>query len=103
KFELDFLKGLPECESCETTFSFGANGEIIYNTQTGTTDIYVNGHEVVRNAYSEVATGGETFTSMDYTSRTITEEEISDDFGAGKKITVNMTADGLPNMQQIFY
>lgn len=102
KFELKLKASQSECENCQI-FSFGSLGEIKYNLKTGTANILLDGKQIIGDAYSELSAGDRTFTSKDYTSRTISQSTIIDDFGSGKKIVVNLTSDGLPNMQQIFY
>ncbi|HTJ48631.1 MAG TPA: T9SS type A sorting domain-containing protein [Cyclobacteriaceae bacterium] len=85
------------------SFDFGQNGKLIYNTQTGMTTVSVNGNEIIRNAYAAVSSNGKMLTSMDYSNRSVSFNDIVDDFGTGKKVTVWLTGNNLPQMQQTFY
>lgn len=91
------------CADCLYSFSFGISGEIIYNTQTGTASVISGGKTIIANAHAVVANGGDVHNSLSYANRSITEIEIADDFGTGKKITVALSETGKPNMEQIFY
>lgn len=85
------------------TFPFGSNGEIVYNTGTGTATVYIQGEEVIANAYAVVYNDATVLSSKDYTDYVVEQIDLSDDFGTGKKMVVNMSASGLPDMQQAFY
>ena len=85
------------------TITFGASGKLVYNTQTGTATISDQDQAIVSNAYAVVVSGGVTLNSKNYTSRTVTTKDTTDAFGSGKKMTITLTATGLPSMQQIFY
>lgn len=85
------------------SFPFGSNGEIVYNTNIGTASVFVQGNEIISNAHAVVLNGNTTLNSMDYANRTVSETDINDGFGIGKKVVVSLSADGLPDMQQVFY
>jgi alpha-galactosidase len=85
------------------TFPFGDGNELVYDTQTGMTKVLVRGKEVISNAYAVVSNAGARINSTTYTNRSIAVADLNDAFGIGKKVTVTLTADGLPDLQQIFY
>jgi len=85
------------------TLTFGANGKLVYNAQTGTATILVQDNAIISNGYAVVVNGGVTLNSKNYTSRTVITKDTTDGFGAGKKMTVTLTGSGLPVMQQIFF
>lgn len=87
----------------EHTFPFGKNGEIVYNIETGTLTVMVEGVSVINDAHAEVLNGTAALNSTKYSHRSISQSEISDGFGAGVKIMVTLISAGLPDMQQIFY
>lgn len=87
----------------EHTFPFGRDGEIVYNTETGTSTVLVQGARVISDAHAEALNGTTALNSMEYSDRSISQVEITDGFGTGVKIVVTLTAVGLPEMQQVFY
>ena len=91
------------CAECVQEFTFGSSGKINYNTQTGTYSVFYGENEVVSQAHSEVLNGEVKLNSFDYSNREVVIEAITDDFGAGQKITIQLTADNLPAMNQVFY
>lgn len=90
-------------EAQEHTFPFGREGEIVYNTQTGTVTVMVQDTRIISDAYAEALNGTISLNSKEYSDRSISQVEINDGFGAGVKIVVTLTATGLPEMQQVFY
>lgn len=85
------------------TLTFGGDGEISYNTADGTARVLVAGTEVISGAHAVVVSEGVTLKSTDYTHRTVTHTDISDTFGTGEKMVVRLAAEGMPDMQQVFY
>lgn len=94
---------VPVCVECVESFKFGASGELKYSTQTGTYSMYFGDHQVISSAYSMVKNGDVSISSLDYEDRQVSIEDISDDFGDGQKMIVTLTAQDLPDMQQVFY
>lgn len=97
------FQAVPVCTDCIEQLSFGSEGELQYSTQSGTFSVFSGALKIVSSAYSEVRNGDVKISSMDYTDRQVLVEDITDNFGNGKKLTVSLTADGLPEMQQVFY
>lgn len=97
------LSVLPGFVFGQGTLVFGTAGEILYNTTTGTATVSVAGQEVIANAHAVVLDGTTEVTSMQYTNRVVAQSDISDGFGTGKKMVVSLSAEGLPDMQQVFY
>ncbi|MFV0268386.1 MAG: carbohydrate-binding protein, partial [Draconibacterium sp.] len=93
----------PVCSSCVEQLSFGSNGKLEYSAQTGTFSVFSGSLKIISSAYSEVKSGTIKISSMDYSDRQVAIEDITDDFGVGKKLTVSLSAEDLPEMQQIFY
>src|SRR5690606_6154392 len=91
-----------ECEDCES-ISFGSSGEIEYNKITGTFNVFQRGQLIINQAYSELKANNITLSSIDYTSRTLTATTFNDPSGSGRQIEVELTADSLPSMRQLFY
>ncbi|MGN0180110.1 MAG: hypothetical protein ACI4DY_11880 [Monoglobaceae bacterium] len=77
--------------------------EISYDTANGTYDVTMKGTRVISGVTAEANLEDKVVYSTDYTSRTVTEEAYADVIGVGRKITVANKADGLPEMDQIFY
>ncbi len=94
---------VPVCVECVESFKFGASGELKYSTQTGTYSMYFGDHQVIFSAYSMVKNSDVSISSLDYEDRQVSIEDISDDFGDGQKMIVTLTAQDLPDMQQVFY
>ena len=94
---------VPVCVECIESFKFGTNGELKYSTQTGTYSMYFGDHQVISSAYSMVKNSDVSISSLDYEDRQVFIEDISDDFGDGQKMIVTLTAQDLPDMQQVFY
>ncbi|MGQ8336224.1 T9SS type A sorting domain-containing protein [Sunxiuqinia sp. A32] len=97
------FQALPVCEGCIEKLSFGVDGELQYSTQTGTFSVLYGGLKVISSAYSLVYDSDAQINSMDYSNRQVAIEDIDDDFGSGQKLVVSLTANGMPEMQQIFY
>ncbi|WP_218126992.1 CBM35 domain-containing protein [Catalinimonas alkaloidigena] len=91
------------CEDCQHTFAFGQGQRLVYDTQTGTYSLFVEERAVLKDAQAIVHQGDAAHSSLDYTERQLTTESISDAVGNGQKITVSMTSEGLPALQQLFY
>ena len=91
-----------ECDDCES-ISFGSSGKIEYNKLTGTFNVFQKDQLIVNQAYSEIIANNITLSSMDYTSRTLTTSSFNDPSGSGQQIEVELTADSLPTMRQLFY
>jgi hypothetical protein len=79
------------------------SGKVAYDTSSGTFSVYQEGVEIIKQAYSVVEVDGVAIKSLDYGSRQITFQEVNDAFGSGKKMTVHLQGNGLPDMQQVFY
>lgn len=90
------------CTNCNV-FEYGNNSTISYNVQTGTLNVYQGDKLMIKDAYSEVSNSGAVFSSKDYSQRTISQSDLSDDIGSGKKVVVSLTGGTHPAMKQIFY
>ncbi len=96
-------KAAPDVSNERNIVTFGTNSvQIEYDLASGTADYIFNGSKKVTGAYSMVKSD-RVITSKEYTQRTYTEEDVNDNFGIGKKVTVVNSAQGLPDMKQIFY
>lgn len=101
--ETAILSNGAKCADCVHDLSFGTSGKIQYDTQTGTYSVFYGEAEIVSRAQSIVLDGEVQLSSIAYLTREISVEDIADNFGAGKKMTVHLTSEGLPEMLQIFY
>ncbi|MDG3581087.1 T9SS type A sorting domain-containing protein [Galbibacter pacificus] len=91
-----------ECNDCNQ-FTYGNDGKMEYNLQTGTFDVFQQDQLIVQASYSEVSNGDTLFSSKEYSQRTINQSSFSDDLGSGIKVTVDLTDSNFPEMQQNFY
>lgn len=99
-FLLAFLTG---SAMAQQVLPFGGKGELVYDTRAGTATVVVAGNEIISNAYAVVVNGTSTLNSKNYVNRVVNLKDTTDEFGTGKKMTVTLTGEGLPVMQQIFY
>lgn len=76
--------------------------KIDYDLTSGTGDFSFEGTKKITGAYSMVKTDG-VLTSRDYDSRTYEIDNITGNFGSGKKVTVTNSSAGKPTMKQIYY
>ena len=97
------FEAITVCDDCEEELIFGTVGKLIYNTQIGTLSVLWDDTEIISNAHSVVYNGGTKLSSLDYTERSVSFEDITDDFGNGTKMTVQLSSVDKPAMQQIFY
>lgn len=91
------------CDDCAGELTFGIAGKLIYNTQIGTLSVLWDDTEIISNAHSVVYNEGVKFSSLDYTERSVLFEDRTDNFGTGTKMTIQLSSDDKPAMQQIFY
>src|SRR5690606_21175967 len=102
-FSLEYIpENNGECDDCES-ISFGPSGKIEYNKLTGTFNVFQKDQLVINQAYSELIANNITLSSMDYTSRTLTTGSFTDLNGSGQQLEVELIADSLPTMRQLFY
>jgi alpha-galactosidase len=90
------------CVDCNI-FTYGNDSKIAYDIMTGTFDVFQQDNLMIQESYSEVSDANGTFSSKDYSQRTVSQSSFSDDIGSGNKVVVSLTGNNLPNMQQIFY
>src|SRR5690606_19573490 len=64
---------------------------------------FQNNNLIVNKAYSEIIANNSTLSSMDYTSIELTSSTFTDLSGSGRQIEVELTAESLPTMRQLFY
>lgn len=83
------------------SLTVGAAG-VEYSIDTGYFSFYFNGRLTVSNSHSEYKLGETVESSLDYEKRIQQIEDISDDYGSGKKLTVTSTGSGLPTLVQTF-
>lgn len=102
KFDLQIIGGSFDCDACEV-IDFSNNGQIFYNLETGLLNVLVNDEIIIKDAYAEMSANNTIVKSTDYSNRTVSSLAISDGYGTGEKTTINLSGNGLPNMQQIFY
>lgn len=102
-FTLEYIpESTGSCENCES-INYGSTGRIEYNKNTGTFNVYQKDQLIIDKAHSELIANNITLSSMDYTSRTLTRSSFDDPNGSGQKTEVELRANGLPTMRQIFY
>ena len=82
---------------------FGKNGQVVYNLKKGTADIFQNRKKIIAAAWAAGKIGQLLYTSKDYTSRNYSRTTFTDALGEGIKYNIELKAEGLPLMRQVFY
>jgi alpha-galactosidase len=85
------------------SFSYGTNGGIKYNLNSGTLSVYVNNKVVLTNVYSAAKYNADSVSTKNYSIRKYSKSAIADGFGKGEKHVITLSGKGLPEMKQIFY
>ncbi|WP_215224755.1 T9SS type A sorting domain-containing protein [Echinicola shivajiensis] len=97
------FQAVEHCTDCHWDFGFGDNGRIIYDSEIGTFDIQLGDDKILENVLAEVINNDIRIGSQNFSTRTVKEEEWSDDLGSGHKWIVSHIDEHLPTMNQIFY
>lgn len=89
--------------SAQVMLPFGSDGQVAYQETQGTFTVSVHNAVVITNAYALVQSGAGELNSKNYTTHSAVLSDVTDVFGTGRKMTVTMTGNSLPEMTQVFY
>lgn len=83
--------------------SYG-NWNIVYDENTGTLTYRKDGKLILSGVFIQAKSNNDILESSDYKSLTLSDEDINDNFGSGKKYTISFSGvSGQPDLEQIFY
>ena len=89
--------------SAKVIIPYGASGKIVYDLKRGTFTIYDHHQTILRNGIARVKNKGVVFSSIDYQTRSYSQLKVKDAFGKGTKHTIQLKAQGKPDLKQVFY
>jgi alpha-galactosidase len=99
---LDKITLSPVTSTQLQAISFGSNSQIVYNINSKTYNIVLNGVTVISEA-SAFAKGNQSNISTGYSDAAYTSENFTDNIGTGTKHIFTLSGGFTNNMQQIFY
>src|SRR5215217_4326540 len=97
------IASVPEKKQERINMSFGSGSSIVFDIRTRTYDVLTGQKKIISSAYAIVKNKGAVLSSKDYEQLESVSVAISDGFGSGRKYTITLTKEGLPQLQQIFY
>ncbi|RZK65537.1 MAG: alpha-galactosidase [Pedobacter sp.] len=83
--------------------NFGENSYLDYNVNSGTFNVYINGRQVLQNAYSEVLVNEKFLRSNDFTNRSVKKNAFKNKIGGGSHyIFTTKSKSGITLTQNIY-
>ena len=88
----------------EVSIAYG-KWEIVYDKDSRTLEYINNGNSILTGVFAKAKAGNTELKSSDYDTPTVEQEDITDDFGAGRKYTLLYTgsSSSQPDLKQVFY
>ncbi|KAA8484088.1 alpha-galactosidase [Arcticibacter tournemirensis] len=83
--------------------SYGKNGMIKYDLNSGKMDIYLNGKLIFYNGYAQAKNNDELLYVQNYKTHNYSKKTLSDLFGKGIKHTIEYRSPGLPIIKHCIY
>jgi len=78
--------------------------KIVYDENTRTLNYLKGGESILNGVFVQAKKGSNILQSSDYTSVSLSEENINDDFGSGRKYTILFSGiSDQPDIEQVFY